>query len=193
MAEIVMFHHVQGLTDGVRELAARIAGDEHTVHLVDVFDGSTFDSIEDGFARVEREGFGTLIESAARAGEALVAPDAPIVTAGVSFGVLPAQRIAQTRPGVLAAILLEACVPASEFGAWPDGLAVKVHGMDDDEYFAHEGDIDAARELVASAADGELFTYPGDRHLFVDASLPSYDADATEQVVARARALLDRL
>jgi dienelactone hydrolase len=58
--------------------------------------------------------------------------------------------------------------------------------MDNDPFFVEEGgDIDAARAIVASAADGELFLYPGDQHLFTDSSLPSYDADATALVLRR--------
>ena len=89
---------------------------------------------------------------------------------------LPAQLLAQTRPGARGALLLEACVPPSEFGGeWPAGVPVQIHGMDADPFFAGEGDLDAARALVASTPDAELFLYPGDQHLFADAGLPSYD------------------
>jgi dienelactone hydrolase len=50
--------------------------------------------------------------------------------------------------------------------------------MDADPFFVGDGDIDAARALVAEAVDAELFLYPGDQHLFADRSLPSYDAAA---------------
>ena len=65
--------------------------------------------------------------------------------------------------------------------------------MDDDEFFAHEGDIDAARELVATGADAELFVYPGHRHLFADSSLPSYDAEAAALLKERVLAFLARV
>jgi hypothetical protein len=60
---------------------------------------------------------------------------------------------------------------------------------------ALEGDIDAARELVEIVGPelAELFVYPGDRHLFTDSSLPSYDADATKLVVRRSQKFLDRV
>jgi len=70
---------------------------------------------------------------------------------------------------------------------------VQIHGMDADEFFAGEGDIDAAREIVATVPDAELFTYPGDQHLFEDSSLPSYDAEATTQLTQRVLAFLERL
>ena len=112
--------------------------------------------------------------------------------AGFSLGVLPAQKLAQTRPGARGALLFYSCVPASEFGAaWPDGVAVQVHGMDADPIFVGEGDVDAARALVAEAEDAELFLYPGDRHIFADSSLSSYDADAAALLVRRVLDFLD--
>jgi dienelactone hydrolase len=117
---------------------------------------------------------------------------AELVYAGFSLGVLPAQKLAQTRPGARGALLFYACVPASAFGTWPAEVPVQVHGMDADPIFVGEGDIDAARELVEQADDAELFLYPGDQHYFADSSLPSYDADATALVVQRSLDLLRR-
>jgi len=105
--------------------------------------------------------------------------------------VLPAQSLAQTRPGARGALLFHACVPPAEFGTgWPPGVPVQIHGMEDDPFFAGEGDLDAARELVKSAADAELFLYPGGQHLFADRSLPSYDEAATALLTERVLAFL---
>ena len=114
------------------------------------------------------------------------------------MGVIPAQRFAQTRPGAQGALLYEACVPVSgewAFGPWPDGVPVQVHGMDDDEFFAHEGDLDAARELVETIGSdlGAVYTYPGSAHLFLDDSLPSYDAASADLVVERSLEFLARI
>jgi dienelactone hydrolase len=108
------------------------------------------------------------------------------VYAGFSLGVVPAQKLAQTRPGARGALLFYSCVPTSEFGpSWPAGVPVQIHGMDADPLFVGEGDIDAARELVDSTEDAELFLYPGDQHYFADSSLPSYDAEATALLTRR--------
>jgi len=176
MAELVIFHHAQGLTPGVVAFADALRRAGHTVHTPDLYDGRTFATIEEGVAHAEEIGFGAVIERGVRAVEGL---PAALVYAGFSLGVLPAQKLAQTRAGARGALLCYACVPVSEFGpAWPDGVPVQVHAMDADPLFVGEGDIDAARALVAEAADAELFLYPGDQHLFADSSLPSYDADA---------------
>ncbi|MFG1720382.1 dienelactone hydrolase family protein [Micromonospora chalcea] len=195
MAEIVLFHHIQGLTDGVRALADSLRAGGHTVHTPDLFDGERPATIEDGSALVKRIGGDVLDQRA----DAVVADlPAGLVHAGVSWGAAIAQRLAQTRPGARAALLYEACLPVTgewAIGPWPDGVAVQVHGMEGDPFFGLEGDVDAARELVSIVGPerGELYVYPGDRHLFTDSSLPSYDAEATALVVSRSRELLDRL
>jgi dienelactone hydrolase len=191
MAEVVLFHHVHGQTQGFLAFADQIRGWGHTVHAPDLFDGRTFDSLEDGAAHAEEIGFGEIVERGVRAVDGL--PDA-LVYAGFSLGVLPAQRLAQTRPGARGALLFHSCVPTEAFGSgWPAGVPVQVHAMDADPFFTEEGDIDAARELVASADDAELFLYEGDAHLFADPGLDSYDAEATALLTSRVQSFLERV
>lgn len=189
MAEVLMFHHAHGLTEGIRAFAAELREHGHTVHTPDLYDGQTFEALDDGIGYAQRVGFGEILERGVRA-----ADDLPneLVYAGYSIGAMPAQKLAQTRAGARGALLFHASVPPSEFGAgWPASVPVQVHAMDNDEFFVDEGDIEAAREIVAAAQDGELFLYPGDRHLFTDSSLPSYDADSTAQLARRVLAFLD--
>src|SRR6516165_3185325 len=184
MAEVVLFHHAQGLTTGVVAFADELRRAGHTVHTPDLFDGRTFGSIEEGMGYAAEIGFPwQVIERGTRAVEGL---PAGLVYAGFSLGVLPAQNLAQTRPGARGALFFYSCVPVSAFGsAWPQEVPAQVHGMDADPIFVGEGDIDAARELVEQAKDAELFLYPGDQHYFADSSLPSYDADATALLLRR--------
>ena len=65
--------------------------------------------------------------------------------------------------------------------------------MDGDPIFVGEGDIEAAREIVASVDDAELFLYPGDQHYFADSSLPSHDAEATALLTRRVLDFLARM
>lgn len=191
MAEVVLFHHVQGLTAGVLDFADTLRAAGHTVHTPDLLDGHTFDTIDEGMAYVRQTGFGAILERGKEAGEAL--PE-PVVYAGFSLGVMPAQLLAQTRPGARGALLMESCVPPSEFGdGWPTGVPVQVHGKDADPYFAGEGDLDAARAMVAEVPDAELFVYPGEQHLFADNSLSSYDPDAARLLTERVLVFLDRV
>ena len=193
MAEVLLFHHAQGLTPGVRAFADDLRAARHTVHTPDLFDGRTFRSIDDGLAYIGEIGFDAMRERGVR-----VADDLPpkLVYAGMSFGVLPAQKLAQTRPGTRGALLFYSCIPISgewAFGPWPDSVPVQIHGMDNDPFFVGEGDIHAAREIVEKAKDAELFLYAGDQHYFADSSLPSYDATATALLTKRVLEFLDRV
>lgn len=191
MAEVLLFHHAQGLTEGVVAFADRLREAGHTVHAPDLYDGRTFATLDEGVGYARDLGFGNILERGVRAADQL--PSA-LTYAGFSLGVMPAQKLAQSRPGARGALLLEACLPTSEFAtSWPAGVPVQIHGMDADPFFAGEGDIDAARALVDEAEDAELFVYPGDRHLFADSSLPSYDATAAALLTQRALDFLRRV
>ncbi len=195
MARVVLFHHVQGLTDGVRAFAATLAASGHTVHTPDLFDGERPATVADGVALVDMVGSEALSQ---RAEQTVTDLPQDLVYAGFSFGAATAQRLAQTRPGARGALLYESCLPVSgewAIGPWPDGVPVQIHGMDNDPFFALEGDIDAARDLVATvgAELAELFVYPGDQHLFSDSSLPSYDPDAAVLVLKRSQEFLNRI
>lgn len=193
MTTVLLFHHIHGLTPGVAAFADRLREAGHVVHVPDLFDGQTFDSIEEGAAFTRSEDapdFDTLADKAA------AELPADLVYLGFSWGVMPAQRLAQTRPGAAGAVLCDACVPITgdwAFGPWPEGVPAQIHGMDNDPFFAGEGDIDAARELVSLVPEAELFVYPGDAHLFADSSLPQYDAAATDLMTSRILELLGRV
>jgi dienelactone hydrolase len=183
MAEILLFHHAQGQTKGFHAFADELRQAGHTVHAPDLFDGHTFETLDEGMAYANKVGFGELLDQGVRAADGL--PN-ELVYAGFSLGVLPAQKLAQTRPGARGALLFYACVPTSEFGSkWPADVPVQIHGMDADPIFVGEGDVDAARALLEEAEQGELFLYPGDQHYFADSSLPSYDEDATQLLTRR--------
>lgn len=183
MAEVVLFHHAQGLTPGVIAFADQLRAAGHTVHTPDLFDGHTFDTLEAGLGYAGKVGFGAVTDRGVRAAEGL---PAEVVYAGFSLGVVAAQQLAQTRAGARGALLFHSCIPVSEFGSsWPDGVPVQVHGMDADSFFVDDGDLAAARALVDEAADAELFLYPGEQHLFADSSLSSYDAGASALLTER--------
>ena len=191
MTEIVLFHHAQGLTPGIVAFADALRRAGHTVHTPDLYDGRTFATVEEGVAHAGEIGFGEVMERGVRAVEG---QPAELVYGGFSLGVMPAQKLAQTRSGARGALLFHACFPTSEFGSsWPVGVPVQIHGMEADPFFVEEGDLDAARALVAEATDAELFLYPGDQHLFADSSLPSYDADAATLLTERVLGFLDRV
>ncbi len=193
MAEVLLFHHAQGLTPGVIAFADELRAAGHVVHTPDLFAGRTFPSIDAGVAYAKEVGFENLLEQGVRR-----ADDLPVnlVYAGMSLGEMMAQKLAQTRPGARGAVLFYSCIPITgewAFGPWPDGVPVQIHGMDNDPIFVGEGDIDAAREIVELVDDAELFLYPGDQHYFADSSLSSYDPDATALLTTRVLEFLARV
>jgi dienelactone hydrolase len=188
MAEVVLYHHVQGLTEGVRSFADELRQAGHTVHTPDLFDGRTFDTIEEGMGFAGEAGFGALAERGVATAEEF---NRESVYAGFSFGVMVAQQLAQTRPGAGGALLMYSCLPVSEFGeSWPEGVPVQVHGKEADSFFAE--DLEAAQALVDSTDQAELFVYPGEEHLFADSSLPAYDPAATTLLKERVLAFLEK-
>jgi len=187
MTDVVLYHHVQGLTEGVRSFADELRQSGHTVHTPDLFDGRTFATIDEGIAFAKEVGFGALAERGTAAAEE-IAPEA--VYAGFSFGVMAAQQLAQTRLGARGALLMYSCLPVAEFGeAWPEDVPVQVHGKEADPFFLE--DLDAARALVDSTDQAELFLYQGEEHLFADSSLPAYDPAAAALLTERVLAFLE--
>ena len=186
MAEVLLFHHAQGLTAGCLSFADALRAAGHVVHTPDLYEGRTFTELADGVGHAEQVGFHTIIERGALAAESL---PGEIVYAGFSLGVMPAQMLAQTRPGAKGALFFHGCAPTSEFGGpWPAGLPLQIHTMDADDW----GDLDIARDLVDTVESAELFLYPGDGHLFTDDSLPSYDEGASALVKRRVLDFLDK-
>lgn len=191
MAELLLFHHAQGLTAGCISFADELRAAGHVVHTPDLYDGRTFTELIDGVGYAEQIGFDTIVERGQLAADSL--PNA-IVYAGFSLGALPAQMLAQTRPGARGALLFHAAIPTSAFDCpWPQGVPLQIHMMDADELVVEEGDLDVARELAATIPTAELYLYPGDRHLFADQSLPDYDEAAAKLLMQRVLAVLDTI
>jgi dienelactone hydrolase len=185
MTEVLLYHHIHGLTDGCLAFADELRAAGHVVHAPDLFDGKTFAELDDGMAYAREVGFDTILERGRLVAEGM--PD-EVVYAGFSMGAMPAQLLAQTRPGAKGALLLHAAIPLDEFGgSWPEGVPLQIHVMEDDEL----GDVDIARELADTIETAELFLYPGDRHLFTDSSLPVYDESAAKLVKQRVLAFLE--
>ena len=182
MAEILLLHHVLGLTDGVRSLAERFRRAGHTVHTPDLFEGRTFDDLAAGMAHEEDDIGWDGMKSRVR--DAAAGLPADLVYIGISMGVVYSHLLVHTRPGARGAVFLESCTSPDDFDGWPADVPLQVHGHADDEYFGAEG-AKNARVLVSDAGAGAVFVYPGSSHLFVDDSLPTYDAEQTAVVLDR--------
>jgi dienelactone hydrolase len=180
MSEVIVFHHAQGLTDGVRAFADELRAAGHTVHTPDLHEGRTFATLPEAMAYVRETGFETIVERGAAAAEAL---PSEVFYVGFSLGVMPAQYLTQRRPGARGAVFVYSFVPPQEFGSeWPAGVPLQIHMMDGDpEVLPPNPDLQAAQAMDAA----ELYLYPGDKHLFADSSLPDYDEAAAKQLTER--------
>src|SRR6266581_6774855 len=187
MAEILLFHHAQGKTPGLIAFADELRAAGHTVHEPDLYQGKTFATLDEGVGYAKQVGFETISDRCRLAAEGL---PSELVYAGFSLGVMPAQMLAQTRPGAKGALLFSAAFPASEFAdSWPEGVPLQIHMMENDEWV--DEDLPAARQLAETVDSAELFLYPGDRHLFADSSLPDYDESAATLLKQRVLGFLD--
>ncbi|MEU4196252.1 dienelactone hydrolase family protein [Kribbella sp. NPDC026611] len=187
MAEIVLYHHAQGLTDGVQAFAEELRQAGHTVHTPDLYEGHTYATLEEGIEYAKKTGFGAVMERGIEAAQSL--PER-VVYAGFSLGVMPAQNLTQTRPGAVGALFYYSCLPTEEFGEWPTGVPVQVHAKEEDEFYLE--DAEAAKALVETVDGAELFLYPGKEHLFADSSLPAYDEAAAKLMTERTLSFLAR-
>jgi dienelactone hydrolase len=190
MANILLFHHAQGLTPGLRSFADAVRDAGHVVHTPDLYDGKTFPTVTEGVQHARSLGFTNILERGVGVAEGL---PSDLVYGGFSLGVMPAQRLAQTRPGARGALLFSATLPLSEFGgSWPAGVPLQMHMMEQDEWVL-EGDLDAAREIASSVRGAELYLYPGNRHLFMDSSLSDFDKDAASRAMERVLRFLEKV
>ena len=186
MTDVLLFHHALGVTPGIEAFADDLRAAGHTVATPDLFDGRTFDSVDDGVAYAEEVGFDEIIDR----GVAFAAEQAtPFAVIGFSLGVLPAQKLAQTHPEVSGAVLCHAAVPSSAFGeGWPSGVGLQIHISARDPWAAD--DLDAARQL-ADESSGELFVSSIDGHLVADSSAADHDPEERRLILERTLAFLD--
>lgn len=179
MTEILLFHHANGLTDGVRSFAQTLREAGHTVHTPDLFAGRTFDRVEEGVAFRNEVGQEVLMGRASAAAEGL---PADIVYAGMSMGCMPATVLLLQRPGARGAVYLYGAVDPAWFDAeWPAGVPAQAHQTEDDPWRETEADEGFAKRVPGS----ETFLYPGSGHLFADPGHPDYDEAAATLATER--------
>lgn len=188
MAPVILFHSIRGLRTLERDAAARLRALGHDVLTPDLFDGRVVASVEEGFALKDRIGWRTLCE---RAEAAVAGQPASAVLGGFSFGAAIASHLWAKRPETSGVLLVHSIVEIPDNAR--DGVPVQLHLADPDIY-------EPAEEVAAwrAAADRspivlEAFSYPGVGHLYTDASLPDYDAEAARLTWDRVERFLEDL
>jgi dienelactone hydrolase len=182
VSDVVVYHHSLGVTDGIQRFADALRAAGHTVHVPDLYEGRTFETVEDGMAHAEKLGFpDEIVRRGKAAAESL--PD-DVYYVGFSLGAMPAQSLAQTRPGARGLVLAYGALPLGQWGdnwpaEWPDGVALQLHSTDGDE------DVEIMQGLAATIPGAELFLYPGPQHLFAE-----HDDDQRQLLVDRVLSFL---
>ena len=186
MVDVLLFHHAHGQTAGFLDFAEQLESAGHVVHTPDLYEGQLFADLDEGVAYAEEVGFEEIIARGVAAAEEL---PTDVVYAGFSLGSLPAQALAQTRPGARGAVLYHGGVLPSEFGRpWPQGVPLQVHVTEQDPW----NDLDAVKALADQVMDAELCVYPGCGHLFADPHSADYDPELARQLTARTLDFLRR-
>ena len=179
MTRIAVFHSVLGPRPGIEEAAERLRGAGHEVLVVDQYGGRVFDDYGEAAAFAESIGYPELMRRAAAAVEAL---HDGFVAAGFSNGGGMAEYVA-TQRHVAGVLMLSAALPLEMLGAdaWPTNVPAQLHYTERDPFRKHEWIEAVAASLRDAGAPLEVFDYPGDGHLFTDASLPvEYQPDEAE-------------
>jgi dienelactone hydrolase len=187
MAEILLFHHAYGLTDGLRGLAARLTAEGHTVHCPDAYAGTTFRRLDDGVRHAQKIGHDAVEDVARRAAREF--RDADVVI-GFSLGAMQAQILAQDLRRVRGCLLMGGALPPKALGGmWRQGVALEIHVADPDEWI----DATELEGLLYQAPNAHIYRYANKGHLFVDECSRDYDADAADLFEERLESWLEDL
>ncbi|WP_165942736.1 alpha/beta fold hydrolase [Micromonospora sp. KC721] len=174
MAQIALFHSVHGLRPAVLADAERLRAAGHQVLTPDLYGLPPADTVEAGFALLEKV---TLDEVLRRARAALAALPADTVLAGYSMGAGVAGVLLAERPAATALLLLHGT--GGDPAAFRPGLPVQLHLADPDPYEPPAEVADWQQALSDVGARLEVFRYPGRPHLWTDPTAPDHDPAAT--------------
>jgi dienelactone hydrolase len=187
MAEILLFHHALGLTDGLQAFAERLRADHHIVHCPDSYSGHTFDDLDEGLPFAQSIGHDALAEVANRAYRQH--RDADVVM-GFSLGTAQAQELAQFNRRIHACLLMGGALPSTSLGSdWRHTCTLQIHVADPDEWVRPT----EVEDLLYHAPHSRLYRYADKGHMFVDPSSKDYDADAADLFEERVDDWLERI
>ncbi|KPC81399.1 MULTISPECIES: dienelactone hydrolase family protein [Streptomyces] len=174
---IMLFHSTCGLRPAVHASAERLRAAGHEVRVPDLFEGHTFETVEDGMAFKEQLGKDELLKRAVLA--AAPYSDQGLVYAGFSFGASVAQTLALGDAKARGLLLLHGTSDIAE-NASVDELPVQLHVADPDPFESHDWLTSWYLQMQRTGADVEVYRYPGAGHLFTDPDLPDFDQAAAE-------------
>ncbi|MFJ4547903.1 dienelactone hydrolase family protein [Streptomyces sp. NPDC088817] len=174
---IVLFHSTYGLGPAVRRAADRLRSAGHQVWTPDLFEGRTFETVEEGTAGKEAIGKDELLKLAVLA--AAPYSERGLVYAGFSFGAAIAQTLALGDEKARGLLLLHGTSDVAP-NASADGLPVQLHVAEPDPFEPDDWLSAWYLQMGRTGADVEVYRYAGAGHLYTDPGLPDYDEEAAE-------------
>ncbi len=187
---IMLFHSTYGLRPAVRAAADRLRAAGHEVWMLDLFEGRTFETVEEGMAFNDGIGKEELLRRAVLA--AAPYSSAAWCTRG-SRSAPPSRRpwrSATRRPLGCCSCTARRTSPRARRWTRP----VELHVAEPDP-FENCNDRPSAwyLQMQRAGADVEIYRYAGAGHLYTDPDLPDYDEEAAEATWRVALGFLDSL
>ncbi|MFK0153950.1 dienelactone hydrolase family protein [Streptomyces sp. NPDC090499] len=187
---IMLFHSTYGLRPAVREAADRLRAAGHVVWTPDLFEGRTFETVEEGMEFNESIGKDELLKRAVLA--AAPYSERGLVYAGFSLGASIAQTLALGDERARGLLLLHGTSDIAP-SASVDELPVQLHVAEPDAFETDDWLSAWYLQMGRVGADVEIYRYPGAGHLYTDPGLPDYDEEAAEATWRVALGFLDTL
>ncbi|MGW7303125.1 dienelactone hydrolase family protein [Streptomyces sp. NPDC054829] len=187
---IVLFHSTYGPRPAVGQAADRLREAGHEVWTPDLFEGRTFDTVEEGMAFKEEIGKDELLKRAVLA--AAPYSERGLVYAGFSLGASIAQTLALGDEKARGLLLLHGTSDIAP-NASVDELPVQLHVAEPDPFETDDWLSAWYLQMGRAGADVEVYRYAGAGHLYTDPDLPDYDAEAAETTWRVALGFLDSL
>ncbi|GAA2263494.1 dienelactone hydrolase [Streptomyces ruber] len=174
---IMLFHSVYGPRPAVRTAADRLRAAGHEVWTPDLFEGHTFDDMEEAKAFNDGIGKDELLRRAVLA--AAPYSERGLVYAGFSLGAAVAQTLALGDDKARGLLLLHGTSDIAE-NASVDELPVQLHVAEPDPFEPDDWLSAWYLRMRRTGADVEVHRYRGAGHLYTDPELPDYDEEAAE-------------
>ncbi|WP_328772292.1 dienelactone hydrolase family protein [Streptomyces sp. NBC_00286] len=188
--DIMLFHSTYGLRPAVRDAADRLRAAGHEVWTPDLFEGRTFETVEEGRAFKDEIGVDELLKRAILA--AAPYSERGLVYAGFSLGAAIAQTLALGDEKARGLLLLHGTSDIAD-NASVDELPVQLHVAEPDAFEPDDWLTAWYLRMGRAGADVEVHRYAGAGHLYTDPGLPDYDKEAAEATWRVALGFLDSL
>jgi dienelactone hydrolase len=170
----------------------KLKEDGHQVHVVDLYDGISFNDMQEALAYFMSIGIPEMMDRSVTYTKDLPKDSIYI---GFSNGGASALLLAGSIPGAMGCILIHAALPISELGIeqWPTSVPVEVHYAKIDPWKDDAGIEKLSNDVLSSSASYKYYEYPIEGHLFTDEMMPEYSEEYSNLLFERVLSFIDRI